>query len=96
MLADETLATHSWQDRETSNEADTLEKVVQALMGHDYLNYHCYGFGATQNQNCQFCGEEREEFGHVVRECTALEKELMDACQEVQANQLPPDAKGLA
>ena len=52
-----------------------LGKIIQALTGHNYLNYHRSVLQESLTDKCRFCGEAREEFVHLVRECTALTKE---------------------
>ncbi len=54
----------------------TLSNVIQALTGHNYLNYHCSQMDRSLPETCRFCGEGHEEFIHLARECPALAKEL--------------------
>ncbi len=56
----------------------TLGLAIQAIMGHNYLNYHHDIVGNISEQICQFCWEEHEEFIHLVCECTALTRVCLD------------------
>ncbi len=46
----------------------TLSTVLQALTGHNYLNYHHHIAGNFSERKCRFCGEGCEEFMHLVCE----------------------------
>ena len=53
----------------------TLSIVLQALIGHNYLNYHHHIAGNFSEQICRFYKEECEEFIHLLCECPALATE---------------------
>ncbi len=46
----------------------TLSTFIQALTGHNYLNYHCSKVNKFPTENCYFCEEECKEFVHLARE----------------------------
>ncbi len=53
--------------------------VLQALTGHNYLNYHHYIVGNFSEQICRFCKEEHEEIIYLVCECPALATECLSS-----------------
>ncbi len=53
----------------------TLSTVIQALTGHNYLNYHCSKVDKFPTENCRCCREERKEFVHLARKCLTLARE---------------------
>ncbi len=72
----------------------TLSAVVQALMGHKYLNYHCSKVDKFPTENCCFCGEEHREFVHLVLECPALTREHLASIHNLQLS-TPPNLASL-
>ena len=73
----------------------TLSTVLQALTGHNYLNYLHYIAGNFSKQNCRFCGEGREEFIHLVCGCPALAMERLGSVRGLWLSRNPPDLYGL-
>ncbi len=73
----------------------TLSIVLQAITGHNNLNYHHYIAGNLSEQFCRFCREEREEFIHLVCECSALTMECLASVQGLQLSRQPPNLYGL-
>ena len=73
----------------------TLSTVLQALTGHNYLNYHHHIAGNSSEQNCRFCGEGREEFIHLACECPALATERLGSVRGLRLSRNPPDLYGL-
>ncbi len=56
----------------------TLGLALQAITGHNYLNYHHNIVGNISEQIYQFCWEEHEEFIHLVCKCPALARVCQD------------------
>ncbi len=73
----------------------TLSTVLQALSGHNYLNYHHHIAGNFSEQNCRFCGEGCEEFIHLACECPALAMERLGSVRGLWLSRNPPDLYGL-
>ena len=73
----------------------TLSTVLQALTGHNYLNYHHHIAGNFSEQNCRFCGEGCEEFIHLACECPALAMERLGSVRGLWLSRNPPDLYGL-
>ncbi len=67
----------------------TLSNVIQALTGHNYLNYHGSQMDRSLSETCRFCGEGREEFIHLAHECPALAKERLEHIYELHLVHLP-------
>ncbi len=72
----------------------TLSIVLQPLTGHNYLSYHHYIVGSLSEQICRFCGDEGEEFIHLVGECLALAMERLGSVRGLQPSRQPPDLFG--
>ncbi len=72
----------------------TLSLALQAITGHNYLNYH-HNMGNSSEQICRFCGESREEFIHLACECPALARVRLDTVRGHQFNRKPLDLRGL-
>ncbi len=53
----------------------TLSTDIQALMGRNYLDYHCSMVDKFPTETCCFCREECEEFAHLTHECQELTRE---------------------
>ncbi len=73
----------------------TLSLILQALTGHNYLNYHEKIVGNIHSDCCRFCRDKHEEFYHLTRECNALARERLDSFWELQLPGCPPDLAGL-
>ncbi len=63
----------------------TVGLILQALIGHNYLNYHRSIVDQSHSSVCRFCEEEREEFTHLV-----LARERQDCFQDQ-----PPNLAGI-
>ncbi len=72
----------------------TLSNVIQALTGHNYLNYRCSQMDRSLSETCRFCGEGCEEFIHLAHECPALAKEQLEHIYELQVS-TPPNLASL-
>ncbi len=74
----------------------TLSIVLQALTGHNYLNYHHHIAGNISEQNCRFCREGHEEFIHLAcRKCEALTTEHLGSVWGLWLSRNPPDLYSL-
>ena len=51
---------------------DKLSLAVQALTGHNNLNYHRFNMEKSDTDLCRLCGEHREEAWILLTECPAL------------------------
>ncbi|XP_059091313.1 uncharacterized protein LOC131886882 [Tigriopus californicus] len=56
-----------------------LSKLIQAISGHSYLNYHQYKIGRTSTELCRFCKAANEESHHIVAVCPALSSQRQRA-----------------
>ncbi len=72
----------------------TLSNVMQVLMGHNYLNYHCSQMDISLSETCRSCGEGHEEFTHLAHECPTLTKERLEDINELQLS-APPNLASL-
>ena len=72
----------------------TPSNVIQALTGHNYLNYHCSQMDRSLSETCRFCGEGHEEFIHLTCECPALAKDRLEHIYELQLS-TPPNLASL-
>ncbi len=72
----------------------TLGLAIQAITGHNYLNYH-HNIGSISEQTCRFCKESREEFIHLACECPALARVRLEAVRGHQLKRRPLDLHGL-
>ncbi len=73
----------------------TLSTVLQALTGHNCLNYHHYIAGNISEQSHRFCREGCEEFIHLVCKCPALAMEHLSSIQGLWLRRNPPDLYSL-
>ncbi len=62
----------------------SLSIVLQALTGHNYLNYHHYIAGNFSEQICRFYKEDREELIHFMCECPGLAMEHLGSVRGLQ------------
>ena len=77
------------------NSCDTLSLILQALTGHNYLNYHGMIVGNIHSDHCRFCRDKHKEFYHLVCECDAIARERLESFQDLQPPDCPPDLAGL-
>ncbi len=59
------------------------------------MRYLQWRLGKVPKQECRFCGEEHEEFIHLVCECPSLAKERVEIFHVFQLSQHTLDIKGL-
>lgn len=57
----------------------TISLLVQAVTGHNHLNYHQYVCGKRADPLCRFCNKGTETFHHVATECQVLREEVEGA-----------------
>ncbi len=72
-----------------------LSLILQALTGHNYLNYHKKTVGNIHSDRSRYCRDKCEEFYHLTRKCDALAWERLDSFRELQLPDCPPDLTGL-
>lgn len=53
---------------------DKLSLVLQALTGHNNLNYHQHNIGKQDSPMCRICGTHREESWLTLTQCPGLDK----------------------
>ena len=51
---------------------EDLSVLVQAVTGHNFLNYHLNNTGRADSNKCRLCCEEKETTWHLFTECPAL------------------------
>ena len=49
-----------------------LARMIQVITGFNNLAYHSLNKGDIEDDSCRLCGQQREEFIHLARDCVRL------------------------
>ena len=63
--------------------------LVQFFTGHNYLKYHLYVMGVSEDKECRLCQDGTEDTWHLLTKCEPLYRLSYDTFVEPNVTKLP-------